>query len=134
MTAVDDALTGLFLTHEDLAPAFEDARMCLDRCEAGNDPIAFAALERSAADLWRRVDDHITIEERVVFPAMTGVGAPSPLIEAMLAAHEELRRLAKRAFTDAVDVSAARAFVAAFEKHAEYEERALAHFWAKAKR
>ncbi len=134
MTVASDALTGLFLTHEDLEPAFEDAELYLTRCEADpDDPMAIAALERSTGDLRRRVDDHMTVEERVVFPAMAGAGAPEPLLAQMLHAHEELRRLAKRAFTDKLDVHAIRAFIVAFEKHAEYEERALAHFWAKAK-
>ena len=34
MNDANDALVGLFLTHEDLEPAFEDALMYLDRCEA----------------------------------------------------------------------------------------------------
>lgn len=135
MSAADDALTGLFLTHEDLEPAFEDAVMVLERCEAERGaPVALAALERAAVDLHRRVEDHFRVEETVVFPAMSSAGAPEPLLSSMLAAHDEIRRLAKRALANDVDLQAFRAFVTAFEKHAEYEERALAHFWAKAKR
>ena len=130
-----DALVGLFLTHEDLEPAFEDALMYLDRCEAeGGRADTLAELERSATDLRRRVEDHFRVEEAVVFPVMAKAGAPEPLLSSMLAAHEEIRRIAKRALAERLDLAALRAFVVAFERHAEFEERALAHFWAKAKR
>lgn len=135
MNDAGDALVGLFLTHEDLEPAFEDALMYLDRCETVTDRAdALVALERSATDLRRRVEDHFRVEEAVVFPVMAREGAPEPLISSMLVAHEEIRRLAKRALGEQLDLAAFRAFVVAFERHAEYEERALAHFWAKAKR
>lgn len=130
--AANDELTGLFLTHEDLEDVLVQTSALAESLDGnpGDDAI-LADLEGAVEDLRRRVDDHMTAEESWVFPAMTRAGAPVPLVEAMLAAHEELRRLGRHCSGPTFDAPAVLAYIAAFRKHADYEEKSLAHFWAK---
>ena len=125
-------LTGLFLTHEDLEDVLVQTSALAESLDdnPGDDAIQ-ADLESAVEDLRRRVDDHMTAEESWVFPAMTRAGAPVPLVEAILAAHEELRRLGRHCSGPTFDAPGVLAYIAAFRKHADYEEKSLAHFWAK---
>ena len=133
MKATNAELTGLFLTHEDLEAVLEETTALAENLDGnpGNE-LASSDLETAVEDLRRRVDDHMTAEESWVFPAMTKAGAPAPLITALLAAHEELRRLGRQCAGPTLDAAGVLAYVAAFRKHADYEEQSLAHFWAKA--
>lgn len=133
MKPVNDELTGLFLTHEDLEALLEDTNALAETLDNNpGDVSASADLETAVEDLRRRIADHMTAEESWVFPAMTKAGAPAPLLAAMLAAHEELRRLGRHCAGPTFDAAGVLAYVSAFRKHADYEEQSLAHFWAKA--
>jgi iron-sulfur cluster repair protein YtfE (RIC family) len=131
--ATNAELTGLFLTHEDLEGIVEETAALAENLDGnpGDESVA-ADLESAVEDLRRRIDDHMTAEESWVFPAMTKAGAPAPLITALLAAHEELRRLGRQCKAPTCDAAGVLAYVGAFRKHADYEEQSLAHFWAKA--
>lgn len=133
MKPVNDELTGLFLTHEDLEGVLEDTTALAENLDSnpGDESIS-ADLESAVEDLRRRIDDHMTAEESWVFPAMTKAGAPAPLLAAMLAAHEELRRLGRHCQGPTFDAAGVLAYIVAFRKHADYEEKSLAHFWTKA--
>ena len=132
MKPVNDELTGLFLTHEDLEGVLEDTSALANNLDTSpNDESMSAELETAVEDLRRRIDDHMTAEESWVFPAMTKAGAPTPLLAAMLAAHEDLRRLGRHCSGPTFDAAGVLAYIAAFRKHADYEEKSLAHFWAK---
>ena len=134
MKPATDELTGLFLTHEDLEDVLVQTSALAESLDGSpGDDVILADLEGAVEDLRRRVDDHMMTEESWVFPAMTRAGAPVPLVEAMLAAHEELRRLARQCSGPTFDAPAVLAYIAAFRKHADYEEKSLAHFWAKAR-
>jgi hypothetical protein len=132
MKPVNDELAGLFLTHEDLEAVLEDTNALAENLDENpGDEAISADLESAVEDLRRRIDDHMTAEESWVFPAMTKAGAPAPLLTAMLAAHEELRRLGRHCSGPTFDAPGVLAYIAAFRKHADYEEKSLAHFWAK---
>lgn len=131
---VNAELTGLFLTHEDLQDVLESTGALAENLDGHpGDESMIAELEGAVEDLRRRVDDHMTAEESWVFPAVTKAGAPGPLLQALLDTHEDLRRLGRHCSGPSFDAAGVLAYIAAFRKHADYEEQSLAHFWAKAR-
>ncbi len=125
MTA-EHELETLFLTHEDLEQALEDTDALVEGARSEREP--GATLVAALADLHRRIEDHMTAEERWVFPEVLRAGAPVPLITALTATHQRLRELGFAVLRSPRDLDRASKWLKAFRDHVQYEERSLAHF------
>jgi iron-sulfur cluster repair protein YtfE (RIC family) len=133
MMPVSQELTPLFLSHEDLEPALEDlSALCAMLDLDPHQEDALSTLDAAWQDIRPRLTDHMRAEEQWIFPAVAAMGAPRPLVTSLMTAHERLRRAADRCTEEgATDPRLVASFVRHFTAHVEYEERSLAHFYAR---
>lgn len=125
-------LQSLFLSHEDLEQALEDVDALIESASSHRIPEEAEVLANALDDLRRRIEDHMTAEERWVFPEVLRAGAPIPLIAALTATHARVRELGDGLDAEPHDPERARKWLRAFREHVGYEERALSHWLRRA--